>query len=82
MYTLFLSIKICVLFCGVWPVIYEFRIFKNGDLPKAHIPLDKFDISPSTKNINLRQSPGVKINEFEVLLRGRVSGASTTRINE
>lgn len=61
---------------------YALRTSGKGVIMEVTVPKSSTVTSPSTKNINLRQLPGVKINEFDVLLRGRVSGASTARINQ
>lgn len=36
--------------------------------------------SPSAKEVYLKQSPGVKVNEAEVLLKGEVSGAKVKKV--
>lgn len=37
--------------------------------------------SSSLKDIYLKQSPGVKVNEAEILMKGTVTGAKAKKVN-
>lgn len=54
----------------------------SGVVLEKTISTSKITRSPSLKSVNLKQSPGTVVNESEVLLRGKVSGANVRKVNQ
>ena len=52
----------------------------SGVVMEATVPVSSTTFSPSVKDVYLKQSPGVKVNESEVLMQGPVTGAKVTPV--
>ena len=47
---------------------------------QINVPESSTTASPSLKSVYLKQSPGVKVNESEVLMKGPVKDAKSTPV--
>jgi len=64
-------------------VANNFALRPNGSgvVMEIEVPAGSTTASPSLKDVYLKQSPGVKVNEAEVLMKGTVTGAKVKKVN-
>jgi RHS repeat-associated protein len=63
-------------------VATNFALRPNGSgvVMELDVPAGSTTASPSAKSVYLKQAPGVKVNEAEVLMRGTVTGAKVKKV--
>lgn len=59
---------------------YALRPKGGGVVLEVTVPKSSTVASPSLKNVNLKQSPGTVVNEFEVLLRNPIKAATMRQV--